>query len=276
MKTFYLLCIIGLLFSACNATSHVPCMPSEPMFTGPLQAQASMGNAFDHIEGQAAVAVLPFLGFTCDYYAGTKGIKQFEYGANLFTPLNKKKTWFVSLSAGKGEGSFKGHYATGFIYTLSNQINSEFNSFYIQPAVYLLIKQTDNTICKFSFSLKHEEIFFKQLNIAAESLSNSGTYVYTTYAKKDNGYAIINTPFIGLSVENKKSPIYFQTQLGSRYVTKGFQVTITHHISNGSSNYGETPKLVTNITHPLFSPFMLNMTVGLKLDYFRWKKNKSK
>jgi hypothetical protein len=274
MKTFYLLCVIGILLSSCQASSHVPCMPSEPTFTNALQTQLSAGMSFDHTEAQGAVSVLPFLGFTGNYYWGKKGIKQFEYGINLFTPLNKKKTWFVSLGIGKGRGAYNGSYSTNLFGVDNYTINSKFSSFYIQPSVYRIIELSKHTICKVSFSLKHEEVFFKYMDIAEKNHAASGSSTITTYAQKLNGFAIIHTPFAGFSVEQKSGPFYFQTQLGSRIVTKGFYVTVTHRFAN--SNPAKSSGQMTKALHPLFSSSMLNMTLGIKLDYFRWKKNKSK
>ncbi|HYG15719.1 MAG TPA: hypothetical protein VEC12_08205 [Bacteroidia bacterium] len=96
MKTIYLLTVITLLGS-CGPASYIPTMPNVPMHTKQWDGLVKAGLSLDHVEAQAAVAVLPFLSLTASQYIGFRKVWQTEYGVNLFTPINRKKNLFFAL-----------------------------------------------------------------------------------------------------------------------------------------------------------------------------------
>lgn len=274
MKTIYLL-IVAAVFASCSPTSHVPTMPSEPNFTGALQAQATGGVATDHIELQGAVSVLPFLGVTYDYYWGTKGINQQEYGANLFFPVNNQKTWFISFSAGKGNGIFNGDYKTSSALVgaeKSYAIDTKFNSEYLQASTYYVDKSNTDVIVKYSIAFKQENISYDRFKVAYRSRSGQSYYTYNILSEAENARTTIKTAFIGVTVEPKKRPLIMQFQLGVRDVTRGFKTTIT--AMSGGTSIKSGIDILNAQLHPLFEPFMFNMTVGFKLDYFKHRNKK--
>ncbi|MDL5049535.1 hypothetical protein QQ054_26310 [Oscillatoria amoena NRMC-F 0135] len=273
MKTIYLL-IGAAVFASCSPTSHVPTMPCEPNFTGASQAQATGGVAFDHVELQGAVSVLPFLGVTYDYYRGTKGIRQQEYGANLFFPVNKQKTWFISFSAGKGYGSFEGYYSTSFLGSPAYTIKSQFNSDYLQASVYYVDKTKKDFTLKYSLALKQEDVHFDKFKVAYHSYSGLGYYTFDVYGETFKQESVtIRTPFFGISMEPKKGPVLVQMQIGYRNVFGRFKTIYTGY--KGGDGAGIGIVIMNNYLHPLFEPFMFNMTVGFKLDYFKHRNKKN-
>lgn len=250
-------------------------MPCEPNFTGALQAQGSVGLAFDHTELQGAASVLPFLGVTYDYYRGKKGIRQQEYGANLFFPVNKQKTWFISFSAGKGNGTFNGDYTThsAILGTRkSYAIDSKFHSEYFQASVYYVNKNNQDLIIKYSISLKQEDVYYNKFKVDYHSSSGQTYYTYSIFSEAQNARTTIKTPFIGLSVEPKNGPLIMQFQLGVRKVSPRFKTQIT--AKKGGTDITSGVDIVNSHLHPLFKPFMLNVTVGFKLDYFKHRNKK--
>lgn len=251
-------------------------MPCEPNFTGALQAQATGGVATDHIELQGAVSVLTFLGVTYDYYWGTKGINQQEYGANLFFPVNKQKTWFISFSAGKGNGIFNGDYKTSSALVgaeKSYAIDTKFNSEYLQASTYYVDKSNTDVIVKYSIAFKQENISYDRFKVAYHSRSGQSYYTYNILSEAQNARTTIKTAFIGVTVEPRKRLFVMQFQLGVRDVTQGFKTQIT--AMSGGTSIKSGIDILNAQLHPLFEPFMFNMTVGFKLDYFKHRNKKN-
>lgn len=245
-------------------------MPNQPMFTDRLQAQASAGAALDHVEAQGAISVLPFLGFTGNVFRGTKNRKFYEYGANLFIPFNKK-TFFLSLGAGKGKGKFDGRVTTeSAIFGVSRwyYTDSKFSSTYIQPTIYYSIKEK-GSYSRFNIGIgvKHEEFLFKKFDISYHCSSGQDYYTYAYYNKAENAYSIIQTTFIAFAFENDKEPVYVNAQIGKRNIIKQF----------GTVNYKNTGNAYPS-NNPLngdenlfFQKWMLNLTVGFKIDIAKVK-----
>lgn len=240
-------------------------MPNQPMFTGRLQAQASAGAALDHVEAQGAISVLPFLGFTGNVFRGTKNRKFYEYGAAAFCPLNNKKNVFIYLGAGRGEGQYSGtkNIESYFNFSRGYKTDSKFSSTYIQPAIYFLLpKDASGGQVMVGVGLKHEELFFKHFEVSYQVSGGLSSNTYAFYNKADNGYAIIQTPFLFFTHENKTSPFYINAQFGVRNVLKQFS-TVNYKFT-GNANARANP--LNDSESLFFQRYMINITIGIKLD----------
>lgn len=266
MKTIYLLCIsVIILFSSCAKTTHFGTMPNAPMFTKSLEAQATAGAALDHLEAQGAISVLPFLGFTGNVFKGTKNRRFYEYGANLFVPLNQSKSTFIALGAGKGKGKFDGSVYTGRGISSATwyDIDSKFNTFYLQPTLYHIIKnEREGTRISIGLGFKHEEIFFEKFNVSYNSSSGMSAYTYAFFNKADNGYGVIQTSFLCFNYESKDSPIYINGQFGVRNIIKQFR---TYNYNKTGSAYYTNP--LNDERSLFFQRFMINITLGFRLSF---------
>ncbi len=265
MKTIYLLCIsVIILFSSCAKTTHFGTMPNAPMFTKTLEAQATSGAGLDHLEAQGAISVLPFLGFTGNIFKGTKNRRFYEYGANLFVPLNQSKSTFVAFGAGKGKGKFDGNVYTeqGFSSAIWYGVDTKFNTFYLQPAIYHIIKDEKNGSCiSIGLGFKHEEVFFKKFNISYNRSAGLGNN-FGYYNKADNGYGVIQTSFLYFNYENKDSPFYINGQFGVRNIIRQFR---TYNYNKTGNAYYTNP--LNDERSLFFQRFMLNITLGFKLSF---------
>lgn len=272
MKTIYLLCIsVIILFGSCAKTTHFGTMPNQPMFNGAKQAQATVGVGLDHLEAQGAISVLPFLGFTGNVFKGTKNRSFYEYGANLFIPFNKK-TFFLSLGAGKGEGKFDGKVTTeSAIFGISESyyINSKFSSTYIQPSIYYSIKEKGGySRFNIGIGVKHEEFSFKKFDISFHSTSGQSYYNYAFYHRAINAHSIMQTTFIAFAYENDREPIYVNAQIGKRNILKQFS---TMNYKNTGFAYPSRNPL-NGDENLFFQKWMLNLTVGFKIDAAKVKR----
>lgn len=265
MKTIYLLGISMItLMVSCAKTTHFGTMPNAPMHTKALQAQAAASAGLDHIEAQGAISVLPFLGFTGNVFTGTKNRRFYEYGANAFIPLNRNKTTFISFGAGKGKGKFDGNIYTerGFSSAVWYDVNSKFNTFYLQPTLYHIIKdERDGSRISIGLGFKHEEIFFGKFDVSYNRSAGLGNN-FGYYNKADNGYAIIQTSFLCFDFSTKDSPIYVNGQFGIRNIIKQFA---TYNYNKTGSAYNTSP--LNGDESLFFQRLMINVTLGLKLAF---------
>lgn len=238
-------------------------MPSEPMFTKPLEVQAGGAIGFNHVEVQGAVSVLPFAGITGGKYWGKKNTNHTEYGINLFGPLTKNKTLFVSLSGGKGFGNFNRAYHITYLNSSESYlIKNDFNSVYIQPCIYYVFETEELDILKFGLSLKHQEIFFNTFNIQYNSRSGLGYYTYEIHENKNNANTTIKSLFFNFNCKFKDVPVYFLFQGGYTFITNKFSTEFV----NAWGGDGKSINPLRTLQHPMFNPWMLNISLGLKIN----------
>lgn len=258
-----LLCILLalLLFGSCVPTSHIAMMPNEPAFEKKGEVKIAGACGIDHAEGQAALSISNHLGFTGGYYRAWKGVNMYELGANMYFPISTPKKISFSLSTGFGEGKYDGQYVVnnGFITTYQGvAIDNYYTTKYFQ---FSLIKNNKKDLItkRYIISVKRELIDYKryymQLNSSAGLDAYTGS-IYTTAAKKA---IVLVTPFFAFERQKEGSPIYYQLQVGARLITK-----FSSEMQRLQGNYFPSDDLSIRF-HPLISPFMFNIAVGVRL-----------
>lgn len=254
-----LLCILLalLLFAGCMPTSHIAIMPNEPGFEAKKEIKAAWALGFDHLEGQAALSITNHIGLTGGYYWALKGVKMYEVGTNFFVPLNKKKTFFISTSGGFGGGSYIGAYAyaEGLAGAQNIKMGNRFKTYYTQGSI--IWKIPGEHINKLIISLKKQWIYFSAFKVDLDVPPHTGNSNVKYYTEANNKEVFILTPYISYYHQKEYSPLFLEMQLGWHLNSK--------FSSKWKPRGGGGGNGLPDDMHPLIFPFMLNMSVGVRL-----------
>jgi hypothetical protein len=256
-----LLPLVACLFflPSCLTTSYAPVMPNQPMpiDKGEIQFTGALGT--DHAEAQFSNAICPNFATYAGGYRAYKGISQYEVGGMLYTALSKAKKAFFAAGGGYGQGKYKNYNAdfgsTG-IY-----VNSAFNSWHMQYALYLDVTEPNYPQTKIGFCFKSEHVHFLKYNMVENTNPDVGNTSSTLLLSGDGEQAIVNTFYFSVQTDLGNLGFYFFGQMGLRGVN-GF----TPDFSRSAT----VPQNLRTTVHPFINPVIINLSLGYRFNlYYR-------